>query len=145
MAKRTLDELVDAVVLKDYEDKEDIQDEVLAWLNDAYIRCARRDLNCFQTEATITLNSGTQKYLIENILPNYRKIINPIFSTLGNIKLQDPKRVPQKLYTDYVEDYSTSFATSYPTIAWVYGPNLYFYPIPDLVYKVTIWYYQTHL
>jgi len=76
MANRTLDELIDAVVLKGHIARADIEDEIIEWLNDAYMELADLDLPCFETTASLLLLADTMTYTISSaIADNVRKII----------------------------------------------------------------------
>jgi len=135
MAKRTIDQLVDAVVLKDNQAKTDIQTAVLAWINEAYFKIARRDLKCFEDIKTFNITSAANIYTIETIIPGCRKIIS-LSSISGEIAVRDAKK-----NLDSFNSSAVNPSSGYPSKAYDTGNKLYFDSTPDTTYSITAYYY----
>jgi len=134
MAKRTISQLVDAVVLKDNQNRTDIETAVLAWINEAYLKIARRYLKCFEDIISFNITSTTNIYTIDTILPGCRKIFT-LVSASGEITVRDAKK--------NIESFNAGIITpssGYPTIAWDTGNKLYFNSTPDQTYSITAYY-----
>jgi hypothetical protein len=135
MAKRTVTQLIDAVVLKDNQERADIETGILAWINEAYFKIARRNLKCFEDVDTFNITSATNIYAIDTIIPGCRKIII-LASASGEIKVRDAKKNIESFNSTII-----SLSSGYPTIAWDTGNKLYFNAIPDTTYSITAYYF----
>ena len=135
MAKRTITELVDLVVLKDNQDRADIETVILAWINESYSKIARRDLKCFEDVKTFNITSATNIYTIDTIIPGCRKIIT-LSSLSGDINIRDAKKNISSFNSSAVNP-----SSGYPTVAYDTGNKLYFNSTPDQTYSITAYYY----
>jgi hypothetical protein len=135
MAKRTIDQLIDAVVLKDNQDRTDIETAVLAWINEAYFKIARRDLKCFEDVKVFNITSATNIYVIDTIIPGCRKIIS-LSSISGDIVIRDAKKNIASFNSSAVNPPS-----GYPTVAYDTGNKLYLNSTPDTTYAIVAYYY----
>lgn len=136
---RNFGELVDAVVLKDFEAESYIETEIKAWLNDGYMEIAARDLRCFRKKVSINITTASQKYAIATALPNYRKMIE-LWTSSGPIDYIPEERAMANLY--YGTDYS-EWKEGAPATCWIEEEEyLYFYPKIDTSYTVYAYYYQ---
>lgn len=136
MRQSKFSELVDKVVLTDFEDEATIQTEVKSWLNEALMRIAREDLSTFETRQTFSTTASKYDYDLDTYLPDYRKMIT-ISSDQQLIDFQNIKRVDYQLYNQAESDLDTGS----PEIAYIFEGNLYLYPIPDKAYSIAVRYY----
>ena len=136
---RNFGELVDAVVLKDFEAKANIETEVKAWINDGYMKASGRDLRCFRKKTNFNITTASQTYNKDTVLPNYRMMIE-MWTSSGPIDFISEERAMAKLY--YTSDYS-DWDEGCPLTAWIEaGTTLYFYPKIDTTYTVYAYYYH---
>lgn len=133
MAKRTFNELIDAVQRKDFEPRADILSMIIDWLNDAHLKIARHDLKCFEASSSYSIGSSTNKYSIATLCPSYRKMITT-FREGQDISFNDISRY------DLVISGDTS--TGGPTDIAEYEGYFYFYPYPDTSYTIYFKYYK---
>lgn len=133
MAKRTFTELIDAVQRKDFEPRTDILLMIIDWLGDAYLKIAREDIKCFETESTFTVTSSTNKYLVETACPGYRKMITT-FREGQDITWNEVTRYDLVLLGDTTP--------GGPTDVLEYGGYFYFSPYPDTSYPIYAKYYK---
>lgn len=134
MARRTFTELIDAVQKKDFEPRADIVDMIIDWLNDAYMRIAREDLKCFETDSSFNTISATNKYVVNTVCPKYRKMIST-YTTAGPIEWQDAVRFNDVIHGNAGEPGS-------PVGILEYNDNFYIYPTPDSIIIIYAKFYQ---
>lgn len=129
---RTLDNLVSAVALNDYEKESEITTELEEWINEGYYEIADYDLSSFEAKHTITTAPGDYEY---DMPSDCRKVIG-VYDENGAIEWSDIKR-----YTRQNPDPSSDGEDS-PASCAIYGGSIYFYPTPDDAYDITILYYK---
>jgi len=135
---RNFGELVDAVVLKDFELKTAIETEVKSWLNDGYMRMASRDLQCFRKKNSFAISTASQTYVKDTVLPGYRMMVE-LWTTSGPIDFISEERAQSVLH--YGATF-TDWNPGPPATAWIEeNTTLYLYPRIDKSYTVYATYY----
>jgi hypothetical protein len=134
MARRNFEQLIGAVVRRDFTPEEDIVTEIKEWINEGYMRIADEDLSCFEKDESFNTVIGQHEYTREDILPSFRKMIS-VYSPEGPIEFQNITRF------DYVIYGNPETLQDTPQYCYSFADKFGLFPIPDKVLAITARYY----